>query len=855
VSSTSSARTSHGIVTIVSKNYLALARTLAESVRVHHPEVRVLVLLVDRVDGHFDPAAEPFELIELEQLTNIPVPRELCFKYNVIELNTAVKPFFFEHLMRTEHLQKLIFLDPDILVLNPLDEIFALLDKNSLVVTPHMLAPVEDALHPGDFDILRAGTFNLGFLGMRDTATTSNFLSWWQRRLYDYCAMDPDMGMHVDQNWLNLVPVLFGETYTLMDPRYNVAYWNLHERGGRITQKGEELFLDGRPIAFFHFSGFESDQIDRISKHQNRFTLDDLPQLRPLFESYREALARRGYAAARQWPYAYGTFSNGVQIPDAARRLYRQLGPGALRFGNPFASEGEGSFFEWLNQPAGTPSLEPGTLPVTRLLAAVYDSHADLQFAFPDPLGRSRDGFVQHMIQIGIDTYKLDRRFLEPLASWASGQRYPQSQVGQLVRRLSARVLRRIKSHLRGLLNRGTASGRIARSLSRRFDLALDSWPRLAERSTRRPPELPFGVNVAGYVTGGFGVAEAARGSVAALTAVDVPVVVNRVRADAYSDLDDSCSNRADENPYRTNLIHVNADQVEHFARTRGWDYLRGRRNVGYWYWEVSRFPDRWRSSFRYFDEIWVATSFCQDAISRSAPVPVVRVPAPVLLLEEAEIRPDRAAFGLAPDNFIFLFSFDYLSVFERKNPLAVVEAFRQAFGSRKDVTLVLKSINANRAVEQETALKRAVADLNVRCISAGLERPAMLRLLATCDCFISLHRSEGFGLGLAQAMALGKPVIGTGYSGNMDFMNESNSFLVRYELTELEHDYGPYEKGNVWAEPSIEHAAELMRLIQQDPAQARAKAARGARDVRRRLAPAACGATMLERLRLLTEP
>jgi glycosyltransferase involved in cell wall biosynthesis len=665
--------------------------------------------------------------------------------------------------------------------------------------------------------------------------------------------MDPDIGMHVDQNWLNLVPSFFDDTYVLKDPRYNVAYWNLHERGNRITHKGGESFLDDRPIVFFHFSGFDPDQIDRISKHQNRFTLGDLPELRPLFESYRDALGRNGYAAARKWPYAYGTFSNRVKIPDAARRLYRQLGPAALRFGNPFAAEGEGSFFEWLNEPAGTPHLEPGTPPITRLLAAIYDSHAHLQFAFPDPLGRSRDAFVRHMVEVGGQAYGLDGWFLEPLRGWEPLR--SQTELSQHARRLAAAVLRRLKSQARRLLGRGTLPGRVARSVAHRFDVALDAWPRLAERSTRSVPELPFGVNVAGYVTGAFGVAEAARASVAALAASGVPCAVNRVRAEAYEDLDEACDSQVEENPYRTNLVHVNADQVECFAQDRGWDYLRGRRNVGYWYWEVSRFPDRWRSSFRYFDEIWVATGFCQDAISRSSPVPVVRMPPPVLLLENGETEGDRAAFGLPAESYIFLFSFDYMSVFERKNPLAIVKAFRKAFEGRRDVMLVFKSINATRAVEQEKALETAAAGMNIRCISEGLERPAMLRLLAASDCFISLHRSEGFGLGMAQAMALGKPVIATGYSGNMDFMNEGNSFLVGYRLTELERDYGPYERGNVWAEPSVDHAVELMRLVEHDRALASAKAARGEQDIRQGFAPGVCGARMLERLRRISEP
>ena len=838
------------VVTVVSKNYLALARTLAASVREHEPGARMFVLLVDELEGRIDPAREAFELVGLSELDNIPAPRELCFKYNVLELNTAVKPYLFEHLFRKHGLTKLVYLDPDILLLDSLSEILGILDGHSLVVTPHITSPIEDDRRPNELDLLRAGTFNLGFLGMADTPTTGRFLAWWQRRLYDYCAMDPDIGMHVDQNWINLVPAMFGDTVSLDDRRYNVAYWNLHERAHRITHKDGRFELDGRPLGFFHFSGFNAEQIEPISKHQDRFTLSDLPQLRPLFERYRDLLARNGHGEARQWPYAYGSFSNGVPIPDAARRLYRQLGPVARRFGNPFAADGEESFFSWLNERVVPIEPQSGDVPMTRIVAAVYESHAWLQSRFPDPLGRHRGELLQHLTDAGAEAYGLSPVFLEAMR----GPGGSVGGVGQQSRRAAGVLRRRLKAPVRALLGRDTAVGRLVRSLDRRIQPMLSSWPELPERRTRRAPALPYGVNVAGYVTGGFGVAEAARCSVKALRAAGVPHVVSSVRAEGYADLDTSVGGVSDDAPYRVNLVHVNADQVEQFVRDRGWDHLRGRRNVGYWYWELARFPERWRESFRYFDEIWVATSFVQDAIAQGSPLPVVKLTPPVML-DLGEARADRVAHGLPDDAFVFLFTFDFLSVFERKNPLGLVEAFRRAFGTSSEALLVLKSLNADKAPDAVAALRGAANGLNVRFIDTDLDRPAMFGLIAASDAFASLHRSEGFGMGLAQAMFLGKPVIGTAYSGNLEFMTPQNSFLVGCDVVELACDYGPYERGNVWAEPDLDHAAELLRQVRRDPALASLRGARGAADLRRWLDPAVVGRRMDARLRRISEP
>jgi glycosyltransferase involved in cell wall biosynthesis len=244
---------------------------------------------------------------------------------------------------------------------------------------------------------------------------------------------------------------------------------------------------------------------------------------------------------------------------------------------------------------------------------------------------------------------------------------------------------------------------------------------------------------------------------------------------------------------------------VAKFVAETGPAFFAGRYNIGSWWWELPEFPEIWAGAFRHFDEIWAGTQFIASAIAMKSPIPVVLVP-PVVSI--GSVRGGRKSdFGIADDETMFLFVFDFLSVFARKNPLGVVEAFRRAFpGGTERVRLVIKTINgeydpANRA----RLAKAAGADARIGVIDEYFSRGRKNELLGACDAYISLHRSEGFGYTLAEAMALGKPVIGTAWSGPADFMTTSNSFPVRYDIVELTDDHGPYSAGQrnpMWTTP-----------------------------------------------------
>jgi ADP-heptose:LPS heptosyltransferase len=321
----------NAVCTIVSKNYLSFARTFAETYTAHNPDEQVFVLLVDKVEGYFDPKSEKFTLIEVEDI-GIENIHEMLLRYSVIELNTAVKPFFLEYLFKKYNFEKVIYFDPDIMVMGKLDELWSILDKDDIILTPHITAPIEDENTPSERNILQAGTFNLGFIAVKNTPNVNNMLAWWQKRLRKYCFMDVAKGYHVDQKWMNFVPYMFEKVNVLCAPEYNAAYWNMHERF--ITDK-DGVKVNGRPIKFFHFSGFSPDNSELISKHQNRFTLGMREDVRSLFDTYAKLVLKNGYSETRKWPYAYsynkGAHStgrgsdNGKSLSKKFKGTYRGL--------------------------------------------------------------------------------------------------------------------------------------------------------------------------------------------------------------------------------------------------------------------------------------------------------------------------------------------------------------------------------------------------------------------------------------------------------------------------------------------------------------------------------------------------
>ena len=834
--------------TIVSKNYLSYARVLARSFLDHHPAGRFFVLLVDRIDGYFDAAAEPFELVEVEALENISDIKALLFKYTVLEANTAVKPFLLEQLFEKEGLQRLIYLDPDILVLRPFDHLRDVLEQDAIALTPHLTAPIEDDAFPDELAILRSGAYNLGFIGLANRGPVKQFLKWWQGRVLDRCVVRVEEGLFVDQKWIDLVPGFYPDVGIIHHPGYNVAYWNLHCRHLEMDKMGDQIRVNGQRLAFFHFSGIQPELPEVVSRHQDRFRLNNLGELRELFERYIALLRDAEFAETHDWPYAFADFDNGVTIPNLARAQYLSLGESRSQFGDPFSTGDERSFWQWMNGSAGrrTPPY------LSRLLFYLWETERELQIFYPDPNGADLDRLGEWIDVYGKQIYQLPEEVLAAIASRQPQKTNPLAVARQTTKRAlkrtyespPARIVKEwIKKHLGA--DRVRAIKRIATPLSTGHRTASA----VAGPHANETDLSVAGVNVIGYVTTESGMGEGARSIVRAAEAIGLSHSVSNVTVNVVSRMDDrTVGDRLDAHDYGINIFVVNADQVPTVVQHVGQARFHAHYNVGAWVWEQDRFPTAWLGAFDHFDEIWTPSRFSVDALSAVSPLPVRRMPH--LIDVAPSPNASRRVFDVAEDRFVFLFIFDFLSYFNRKNPLGAVEAFTRAFTPDEPVTLILKCANSDFDRGSFAALEREVASRpQIRLIDQYLPREDVIDLMAVSDAYVSLHRSEGFGLTLAEAMCLGKPVIATQYSGNTDFMNPVNSLPVGYRLITLEHDAGPYLKGTRWADPDLEQAAHLMRRIYDDRELGKRLGEQAARDITSQFGRQAVGVILRERV------
>ncbi|MGP0591333.1 glycosyltransferase [Nitrospira sp. T9] len=380
-----------------------------------------------------------------------------------------------------------------------------------------------------------------------------------------------------------------------------------------------------------------------------------------------------------------------------------------------------------------------------------------------------------------------------------------------------------LKKKVRQLLaNRKTFSSSHESDGTVRLDTANNS----EKKSESRMAVLSPGALLLGHPFGVLGMGEHIRLSASAFSAAEIPFRIRNIYGEyglhlAEIHQDFPFRDKVAQNGfYRANVFHINADEMMNAQIHLGKDVFTDRYNIGYWAWELSRFPNAWRPSLQLVDEVWAPSRFIEQAIADATSSPVIRMPLAVEFPEPNGMT--RKSFGLPDDRFLFLFFFDFTSYVQRKNPEGAIRAFLQAFPDGDDarVGIVIKMNGMDLRPQEYQAFIQSIdcEDPRIILMDKVLTDRETKSLVKLCDCFLSLHRSEGFGRGLAEAMYLGKPVIATGYSGNLDFTNAHNSCLVDYRLIPVgEHEY-PFAKGQKWADPDIEHAVWFMKRVVNEP-------------------------------------
>jgi glycosyltransferase involved in cell wall biosynthesis len=813
--------------TIASRGELSEARACCRSFLAHHPGARAFVLLADAPEGP-PPRGEPFEMLTPADVGLAHV-EDAAFGHGLPGLRMALRPFLFQELLG-RGLGTLVCLDRRGLVYGPFLEVDEALQERCALLTPHALAPApDDGRRWSERDLLLAGAYNLGFLALRGGPAAGGLLSWWEDKQRRRAFTEPSL---TDQRWMDLVPSLFECVGLLRHPGYNAAHWNLRERLDLAPSPGGGYLVCGQPLRFFQFSGFDPRAPEVLSSEQDRHNLRDLgPHYRTLFAGYARLLEQEGWSATDR-PEPFTSFDNGARVPEVARRLWREMGPDRRRFGDPFQARDAGSFFRWLVTPDDPERV------LSPLLRALRSSRQDLTAAFPDPEGEDRTRYLEWIVGHHEEDFDLGDPysgiFRDALARARQRQRdrAPTPAASGLPTEDPAPVAPAADEGPATTPFKKWAAALVGEERYRRWrrDIVWPLYSRLRGRGRPDPPlprphargggrpgeprvetaawqARPFGVNLLGYLDTESGVGETGRGFAALLQAGGVPHALLNIEQSWLRRGDRRLRGFTHARPYAINLVVANPDQLpaiyRQFGLRRGAAY-----DVGFWAWELPAFPRAlFGEALGLVDEIWTHSEFCRRAFATASTVPVEKV-VPALVFDPPPSR-NRAEFDLG-EAFTFLFVYDAASVVKRKNPGAAVAAFRRAFSSRDPVQLVLKTTNASPA--HLRALRRLAGGSRVQVLNGYWSRERVVRLIGACDAYVSLHRSEGLGLTLIEALMMGKPVVATRYSGVTEFLEGPGTFPVAFAERPLRRDHGPYARGNMWAEPDVADAARQMR-------------------------------------------
>lgn len=843
------------VVTIAATNTLHCARALLRAVARHHPEADRACVVVARDFHEADRLRDEFAIVPVAAL-GLPDGDDLLFQHDLPELCAAAQPWIFEYFFSRGY-EVVLFVTPHVRLERPLHEALSLLETSAdVVVIPNfasqnVAAPTPGAAALAVAEVLRVGGMSPDFLAMRRTDNARGFLRWWREGVRRGAAPFPGDGPAIEPRWHDLLPALCARTEILRHPGYNVAPWNLAERRVHVADDGR-LMAGDEPLVFWNVGGLDPHSPERMPLPPVAAAASNA--FRRMAAEHARRLRDLGAAWYAGQPYDFGFFADGGRVSSAERILFRC--DAALRrrcAGRPFAHPE-------LVRPGPDDVVSDHSLaPSFAAIGEIWrlENLCEQLLGRPPtpaeirewrPRLRSRPGMVRLLLAVGFS------REARRTPGW------PARLVRYVARSPKAAGPWRdyaVKPWLRLLSRMARAFRGFARRRIGRDGCAVDSETppsRTRDHSADAPPAQPAGsdttsVNILGYFSRELGIGEAARSLARSCESAGIPVEPIDVGAlfEAPA-MAAAASILPRQRQLPIDILFYNADMMPAAARhLRALGHHSGYR-IGFWHWEQPVLPRRFHEAFAEVDEIWVPSRFVHEAIAPVAPVPVVTIPHAVEFAPTPGVS--RADFGLPDDKCLVLVMYDFHSFQERKNPRAAVAAFRAAKTAEPSLGLVVKTINAGQHQRERHEIEETLRGVpDVTFIDAALTRQQTWDLEACCDILLSLHRAEGFGLILAEMMLLGKPVVATGWSANMDFMDESNSVPVAFALAPLPQPVGPYEAGIPWAEPDIDHAAAALRRLAADRDLAARLGRAASESIRRTLAPQVVGGRVRERL------
>ena len=462
-------------------------------------------------------------------------------------------------------------------------------------------------------------------------------------------------------------------------------------------------------------------------------------------------------------------------------------------------------------------------VPITAPMMEIYSLRSDVSASFPNLEGDNRLPFVRWFLSHGKKEYLLPDQYTQPVEkAFVDYEEYKKAK---------------------------TENGKTSDTSKRESIKSMLHRRKSRELHEEKAPQRPNGINLCGFIRGDFGLGEAARIVATALSAAGIPFTIvdcESIPSHTYTNTtwNDKITNTF---PYNTNVMLTNIDGINQFRNEVAPEAFANRLNIAFWYWELPEFPEEWVSSFENVDEVWTSSDFTRRSFESVTEKPIYVIPC--CLDEERDEQLTREDFGLPSDTFLFLMMYDIRSTQARKNPEGAIQAFEQAFGDREDVGLVIK-INVPDDWSGETEfLCELSRRKNIHVMAGTLTKPRLNSLISLCDAFVSLHRSEGFGLGPAEAMYWGVPAILTDWSGNQMYMTDDNCCAVQCEIIEIVEGSDFYRQGWHWANPDLNQASCFMKRLVEDPEFHKKTAERGQKTIREDFSPYSIGKIISKRL------